>query len=107
MNPVRANMVSHPAEYFWSSYNINALAVISKLCTPHLSYIALGKNEKERANAYRGLFDEVLEQGTIDDIRAATRRGLVGGSEKFKNEIEANLNYSVRPNPVGRPKKCG
>lgn len=50
-------MVSHPAEYFWSSYNINALAAISKLCTPHLSYIALGQNEKERAEAYRGLFD--------------------------------------------------
>jgi putative transposase len=38
MNPVRASMVDEPADYFWSSYQCNALGKKSDLLTPHSIY---------------------------------------------------------------------
>jgi putative transposase len=42
MNPVRAKMVTHPAEYRWSSYRANAQSEFSDLITPHAQYLSLG-----------------------------------------------------------------
>ncbi len=39
LNPVRANMVKHPAEYPWSSYRYNALMERNELIIiPHALY---------------------------------------------------------------------
>lgn len=36
LNPVRANMVSHPAEYKWSSYAANAQGEENLIIQPHV-----------------------------------------------------------------------
>ena len=51
LNPVRAGMVSHPAEYRWSSYRANAGHTTSSLVTPHAEYLALGNTDQERTGA--------------------------------------------------------
>ena len=48
LNPVRANMVEHPAEYPWSSYHANALDKVVELISPHPVYQRLGNNKKAR-----------------------------------------------------------
>jgi putative transposase len=40
LNPVRAKMVEHPAEYRWSSYRANAQGESSALLKPHQLYTA-------------------------------------------------------------------
>ena len=52
MNPVRAGMVSHPAEYQWSSYRANSQEEENDILTPHEEYLRLGKNPRERAWSY-------------------------------------------------------
>ena len=47
LNPVRANMVEHPAAYLWSSYRANAQGEPSTLLTPHPHYRALGRNDRK------------------------------------------------------------
>ena len=42
LNPVRANMVEHAADYPWSSYRYNAIGEHNLAITPHTQYIALG-----------------------------------------------------------------
>ena len=42
LNPVRAEMVEHPADYRWSSYRVNAQGEASPLVVPHPLYEALG-----------------------------------------------------------------
>lgn len=42
LNPVRAVMVAHPAEYRWSSYRANAQGEADALLKPHPLYDALG-----------------------------------------------------------------
>ena len=49
LNPVRAGMVAHPAEYPWSSYQCNALGKPIELITPHFLYQGPAKNRKDQA----------------------------------------------------------
>jgi len=105
MNPVRADMVSHPGEYPWSSYQMNGQGKISELITPHPLYLDLGHNEKERQDAYRELFRYELEPGEIDKIRKATNGNFALGSEKFAQEIGEMLGRRVIPGKNGRPRK--
>lgn len=60
LNPVRARMVTEPAEYRWSSYRSNGLGVGSSLLTPHPEYLALGDSSSRLAN-YRALFSAHVE----------------------------------------------
>ena len=66
MNPVRAGMVKHPAEYPWSSYQANAVGKSIELLTPHQQYMQLGDTSTERLSRYVGLFDEYLSENTLE-----------------------------------------
>lgn len=87
MNPVRARMVKHPAEYRWSSYLVNVGEKYSSLVTPHPSFLALGPSSSTRRAAYVQLVDEYLDDDTIRRIREATRSNSVFGSTKFERNI--------------------
>jgi putative transposase len=47
--PLRANMVTHPRHYPWSSYRVNAEGWSSNFITPHEEYLSLGKDDDSRA----------------------------------------------------------
>jgi putative transposase len=61
LNPVRANMVNDPAEYAWSSYQINALGKVSQLCIPHQIYLSINQDDQARQASYRALFKHQLD----------------------------------------------
>lgn len=105
LNPVRAAMVDDPADYTWSSYCHNGLAVETDLCTPHEEYLKLGNTKAERATVYRELFKSHVEGGQLKQIRDAVNKGLALGNERFKDEVEALYGRRVRPGKMGRPKK--
>jgi putative transposase len=105
LNPVRAGMVEDPADYSWSSYQPNALGVNSKLLTPHTDYLQLGRTKSERLTNYRELFSTDVQGGLLSDIRYASTKGLVLGSENFKSEVEELTGKRVRPLRRGRPAK--
>ncbi|RAH38203.1 transposase [Halomonas sp. SL1] len=75
LNPVRAGMVSHPADYRWSSYAANALDRHDPLITAHAAYHDLACRPEHRCERYRHLFDTDLPAGLLDEIRQQTRRG--------------------------------
>jgi len=105
-NPVRAGMVKQAGDYRWSSYRVHALGLPSDLIVDHPVYTALGKDEKERAEAYRRLVENHIESAEdIQHIRTETNRGGVVGSDQFKDEIESVLGRRVRPGQSGRPNK--
>lgn len=95
LNPVRANMVNDPAEYKWSSYQINALGKASTLCTPHQAFLSIHHQTSARQASYRGLFQHRLDNKIIEDIRQATNKGMAIGSDKFKSEIEKLTGISM------------
>ena len=104
LNPVRACMVDHPAEYRWSSYACNALGKPDTLVQPHALYTELGEENEQRQSAYRELFCEHLEADQIADIRNSLNQQLVLGCDEFKDRIEKIRNLHARPRPLGRPR---
>ena len=105
MNPVRANMVEHPAEYPWSSYLVNAGGKLSDLVTQHESYLDLGATAAERQFTYRALFNSGLSDETLAEIRDAANKGWALGSPWFLQRIEAMLARPVRRQGRGGDRK--
>jgi REP-associated tyrosine transposase len=105
LNPVRADMVKHPSEYPWSSYACNALGKAEELVTPHAEYRRLGKTDEERQAAYRQLFKYHVSEASLAEIREATNKAWVLGSERFKTRIQRQLERRVAPAARGGDRK--
>lgn len=105
LNPVRATMVQHPSEYRWSSYRANAEGTFSSLLSPQDEYLRLGKDDIERQQAYRSLFNAHVDAKRVDEIRTATNSNYALGNERFREEIEQALKRRATRGTNGRPKK--
>lgn len=105
LNPVRAGMVEHPAEYRWSSYRVNAQGEDSPLVVPHPLYDTLGAEPEARRQAYRELFRYELEPGLVDAIRRATNGNFALGDVRFGEQIAQALGRRALPGRSGRPRK--
>ena len=105
LNPVRASMVEHPAEYRWSSFRVNAQGEVSALLAPHDIYKRLGFDERSRQQNYRELFRYHLDPGIIDEIRSATNGNFALGSDIFKEQVSISLGRRVEPGRSGRPRR--
>ncbi|MCP5275112.1 MAG: transposase [Burkholderiales bacterium] len=101
LNPVRADMVKHPADYPWSSYHHNALGISSSLIKAHTIYSTLGMTPTTRQSAYRALFEHQIPERTLDEIRSATNKAWVLGNERFLQQIEDLTKRQVQPKTRG------
>jgi putative transposase len=101
LNPVRAGMVRYPADYPWSSYRCHAQGKDDRLITVHDLYRALGANPKQRQEAYRSLFTHKIPQRTLAEIREATNKAWVLGSERFQKRVEQLTHSAARPRSRG------
>ena len=61
LNSYRAQMVTHPKDYKWSSYHYYAHGKKDPLLTPAPSFLGLGNNDEERQRSYRNLVDAILK----------------------------------------------
>ena len=105
LNPVRANMVSGPGEYRWSSYRANALGHNNIFLTPHRCYLELGVSEKERQEAYSSLFRSRIDENAISLIRDGTQQGTVIGGSQFQEEIQIMLERRIMKHKHGGDRK--
>ena len=105
LNPVRAGMVAHPADYPWSSFRANGQGGRDALLTPHAEYAALSHEPAERIRAYRMLFRAHMDPALTDEIRAAINGNFVLGNDRFKEELAGMLKRRVVPGQSGRPRR--
>lgn len=105
LNPVRAGMVDHPADYPWSSYRANTAEARTSLVVPHELYLRLGQSTEERRHAYEQLFQGQLPEMDVDAIRDATQKAWVLGNDPFRTRIEALADRRATPMSRGRPSK--
>lgn len=104
MNPVSANMVKNPSEYRWSSFMYNAHGKPDKLICSHNIYNGLGTNNAARQEAYRLLFNIVIDDAKIKLIRNATKFSMLTGDSRFKEQVECALNRKIGQDYRGRPR---
>jgi len=101
LNPVRAETVSHPSEYPWSSYAANALGHDDELITVHRAYLKLGGNHQSRQQSYRSLFKRRISKQILNEIRESTNNSWVLGSDKFKKKVEKLSSRQASPKQRG------
>lgn len=89
LNPVRARMVSSPAQHPWSSYGGNAALRADALLTAHEEYVALGLKPESRAHAYAGLVEADDGGKIVSAIREATEAGVPLVGERLRTALEA------------------
>lgn len=103
LNPVRAGMVKHPADYHWSSYRANAQGENNPLIQSHATYLALGASTLQRNQCYQNLFNTHLSLETVEAIRNATTGNFVLGTDQFQKKVANELGRRVVPGISGRP----
>jgi putative transposase len=103
LNPVRAGMVAHAADYPWSSYRANAYGEPSDVLTPHDLFRGMGEMESERRLAYRRFIMSAPSGAELEAIRAATTSCTALGDEEFVARLPSSCQR--RRHPPGRPKK--
>lgn len=76
INPVRAGMVGHPAQYPWSSHGHYGSARPNGLITEHPEYQRLGPDDDARRTAFRSLCADPLPERVVEigKIHAVRRR---------------------------------
>jgi putative transposase len=104
LNPVRAGMVSDPAQYRWSSYRHNGLGQADERLTPHGLYQAMGRDAGERLGSYRALFRAELDDAAISDIRLALTQSQPLGDDRFAERICAKVGVRRTQATRGRPR---
>ena len=104
LNPVRAGLVNHPAEYPWSSYRFYAMGIPDDLATPHAVVLNLASTPERRRAAYSSTFDRPLESEVLDRIRSCSNKGWALGSAEFCQRIESTTRRRALPLQRGRKK---
>jgi putative transposase len=70
LNPVRAGLVSDPADYPWSSFRCNALGEPDSLVALHPLFAELGETPEQRRERYRAFVAEGVSDQELAAIRA-------------------------------------
>lgn len=62
-NPWRAQVVEHPRDNDWTSYQESALGLGPSFLVPHPIILSLGRTPKARRERYQALMEEYLSKG--------------------------------------------
>jgi putative transposase len=83
LNPVRAGIVKHAAQYRWSSYWHHGLGHPDPVITEHPLYTSLGSSAAERQRVWRELCGQRLSDVELNNLRNGIKRGLVIGEPAY------------------------
>ncbi|OGG09171.1 hypothetical protein A2154_02785 [Candidatus Gottesmanbacteria bacterium RBG_16_43_7] len=81
LNPVRANLVTDPSDYYYTSYNYYAKSEKNSLITPDFFYEGLAKTDADKQNKYADL---VLSSTVVDSYK----KKVWGASGQRYNEVK-------------------
>jgi putative transposase len=105
LNPVRAGLVSEPAQYPWSSYRCKIGQLIGGQVDLDVAYLALGTTPVERAERYATWIRSAIPPGEWEQLRQAVQRGHITGTNKFIGAVAAKLRRRIECRRLGRPNK--
>ena len=104
-NPLRAGLVTDPAEYPWSSYPAHALGRPDPLLTPLPEWSDLGRDESARRRHWRDKVLAALPDPDLGAIRDSIRSGRPFGDPGWTEVVSRTLRPDTPQRPRGRPKK--
>jgi len=105
LNPVRAGIVSFPADYAWSSYRARAGIASCAWLDMDPAIEALADTESRRRLRYRELVGEAIDDQDLALIRGAAHRNQLTGSSDFVAKVACDQGKLVPNRARGRPRK--
>ena len=105
LNPVRAQMVSQPDDYRWSSCRHRIGLGQEAWLDIDPVYLGLGRTVRERARRYHEFVRAAIAQEEWELIRGAIQRGQLTGGDRFIEEIAAKVGKRIEWRGQGRPRK--
>ena len=103
LNPLRAQMVTQPEDYVWSSFGHYAGHRVDRLITPHALYWGLGNTPFAREASYAELVHAGIsadQQGALTD---ATLSGWALGDADFVADLQKQTDRRLFKTKAGRP----
>ncbi len=104
LNPVRASIVNSPEHYRWSSYREHAGIAAAQSIDMSPAYTALGSTGATRCRAYREFVAAGINDRELGQIRVATKRNQIIGTDEFRHRIEQRIGRRISARGQGRPK---
>lgn len=77
LNPVRAGLVDHPAQYRWSSYRAHATGIPDRLLAEHAVYRGLGHSPPERCRSWTAICSQGTPGEELDELRRMINSGRI------------------------------
>ena len=105
LNPVRAGLVSDPAQYVWSSHQHYIGRRNDKLITPQAMYWELGNTPFARDVAYAELVRAGIDAHQQGALTNATDRGWALGDPDYMADLQRRTRRRVSKGRAGRPKQ--
>lgn len=104
LNPVRANVVAHPAEYPWSSYRAKVGITNSDWLDLDPCYLGLAETLDRQRIRYHEWVEAGIHEAELKFLRHAVQRNQLTGSEKFTLEVEQRTGERILHRGRGRPR---
>jgi putative transposase len=102
-NPLRAGMVSDPADYLWSSYQCHGMGRADSLLDPFPEWEQLGRTEAQRRARWRRKVRAGQNEAELAAVRASLRSGRPFGAAEWVNEVGRRFGLNLETRPRGRP----
>jgi putative transposase len=104
-NPLRAGMVTDPADYRWSSFPHHGLGRADPLVSGFPEWEELGATEAQRRRRWRAKVRGVQDEAELAAVRTSLRSGRPLGTDDWTGRVAERLNIDLKPRPRGRPPK--
>lgn len=106
LNPLRAGLVSDPADYPWSSHLHYIGRESDRLITPHPIYWELGNTPFARDAAYAELVRSGIGSQQQQALTDATFHGWALGEADYVADLQRRTERRVSKGRPGRPKRA-
>ncbi len=103
LNPVRAGLATHAADFPWSSHGHYAGLRVDELITPHPLFWTLGNTPFAREAAYAQLVQAGISSQELSDLTQSALRGWALGEGSYVSELQKQTNRRVARAFAGRP----
>lgn len=105
LNPVRAAMVSQPADYPWSSYLHYSGMQVDNALTPHPLQWNLGNTPFAREASYKALVADGLARHVVNQLTDYTLKSWALGDSRFIESLQSKTPRRLTKASAGRPFK--
>ncbi len=112
LNPIRAGITDHPANYKWSSYterinfgSTDEIKTGKAILDIDSVFLSLGETNDIRLKKYKEFVGENIAPEEIKFLRDSVKRGQLTGNTRFEEAVEQIIGKRIERRGQGRPFK--